>query len=147
MNPDAAGVRGQPGRRKPVIQTLERQTFWRAFFYLGAFYLTVPVPLVANFNETAGASYPYMLTAFTLVPLQGFLNFLLYARPQIKKALKERRRVRQQAFIRRQQNLNDASGSISNNAHGSSHGVDPGSIASIPELNETKEDHGPEPDR
>jgi hypothetical protein len=140
MNPDASDLSGQPGRHESVIQTLERQTFWRALFYLGAFYLTVPVPLIANFNETAGASYPYMLTAFTLAPLQGFLNFLLYARP----LLKERRQVRQQALRRRQQNLNDASGSISKNAHGSSSGVDPGNIASIPELKETKEDHGPE---
>jgi hypothetical protein len=56
MNPDASDLSNQSrkwrrkSRRKSVIQTLERQTFWRALFYLGAFYLTVPVPLVANFN-------------------------------------------------------------------------------------------------
>jgi hypothetical protein len=150
MNPDACDLSGQPRRRestrKSVIQTMERQTFRRALFYLGAFYLTVPVPLVANFNETAGTSYPYMLAAFTLAPLQGFFNFLLYAQPRILKALKERRQARQRALRRVQQDSNDASDSISTskNAHGSSPSVDLGNIASIPELKETEEDHGPE---
>jgi hypothetical protein len=112
MNPDASDLSTQSrrwkSRPKSVIQTLERQTFWRALFYLGAFYLTVP-SRVANFNQNVGNSFPYLLTAFTLAPLQGFLNFLLYARPQIQKALKDRRQARQQVLRRRQLSLNDAS--------------------------------------
>jgi hypothetical protein len=93
-----------------------------------------------------------LLTAFTLAPLQGFLNFLLYFRPRIQKALKERRQARQQVLQRRQQNLNDASASISVNAYGSSPGMEADNIATIPELKtipelRETEDHGSELDR
>jgi hypothetical protein len=70
--------RERPARRRKSTRKIGYSKRWNAkrfgeelFFYLGAFYLTVPVPLVANF-ETAGTSYPYMLTAFILAPLRNF---------------------------------------------------------------------------
>jgi hypothetical protein len=35
-----------------------------------------------------------MLVVFTLAPLQGFLNFLVYARPRVLKRMEERRKKR-----------------------------------------------------
>jgi hypothetical protein len=137
MNPDASSVSAQPRRREAsVIEMMERQTFWRALFYLGAFYVTVPIPLLANFSHDAATYYPYMLTTFTLAPLQGFLNYLLYARPRIQKVLKEHqqavRRIRQKVLRRIQQILTDASGLLSDDSLGSSPGVELGEAASIP---------------
>jgi hypothetical protein len=95
--PDASGVGEQSrnfGSEMPqtVIQKMERQTFWRALFYLGAFYLTWPILIASNLNSYVSQSFPAVITVLILAPLQGFINFLLYARPRIQRALKDRRR-------------------------------------------------------
>jgi hypothetical protein len=138
-NPDASGRSSE--MRQTVIQKMERQTFWQALFYLGAFYLTWPILVASNLNSNAGTVYPFMIIVFTLAPLQGFLNFLLYARPRIQKVLKDR----QQALRRRiQQTSKDTSATGDNSMSGSSPGVDLGKTASLPELKDKqdKEDTG-----
>jgi hypothetical protein len=96
-NADVSGKSFEPRRpeRGPqtAIQTMERQVFWQALFYLGAFYLAWPILLASNLNEEAGGVYPFMIATFTLAPMQGFLNFLVYARPRIQNLLKERRKT------------------------------------------------------
>jgi hypothetical protein len=76
---------------------MERQTFWQALFYLGSFYLTWPILLAVNLSHDAQLIYPFMQVIVILAPLQGFLNFLVYARPRILKRLEERRKTRRQA--------------------------------------------------
>jgi hypothetical protein len=75
---------------------LERQTFWQTIFYLGAFYLMWPILLASQLSEDGQLVYPFMLVVFTLAPLQGFLNFLVYARPRFKKLMEQRRNTRRQ---------------------------------------------------
>jgi hypothetical protein len=96
-NPDASDVSFQPRRRampQMVIQKMERQTFWQALFYLGAFYLTWPILLAPAIiqNGREGDKYPFTLTVLILAPLQGFSNFLVYARPRILKRIQKLRR-------------------------------------------------------
>jgi hypothetical protein len=98
MNPDALDVSVQLRRREMpemLIQKMERQTFWQALFYLGAFYLTWPIllapALITDAGLREGNIYPFYLTVITLAPLQGFLNFLVYARPRI---LQRKQRLR-----------------------------------------------------
>jgi hypothetical protein len=95
-NTDLSGESFQPRRRQSVIQKMERQTFWQALFYLGAFDVTVPILLVASFHEGAQDSYPFILVALFLGPMQGFLNFLVYFRPRVQKRMEERRKTRRQ---------------------------------------------------
>jgi hypothetical protein len=99
MITDASGTSEEHWNRssempKTVIERMERQTFWQALFYLGAFYLTWPILLVSQLNESAASSFPVVIIVFILAPLQGFLNFLLYARPRILKVLRDRRKAR-----------------------------------------------------
>jgi hypothetical protein len=92
-----AGETFQPRRPEKMpqtaIQKIERQTFWQALFYLGAFYVTWPILLAAQFSEVAQDSYAWLVVVSILGPLQGFLNFLVYARPRIQKGIKERRKL------------------------------------------------------
>jgi hypothetical protein len=92
MNLDASDLSVQSRRRETgemVIQKMERRTFWQALFYLGAFYLTWPILLAPPFiqNGREEDKYPYTLTVLMLASLQGFLNFLVYARPRILKRI------------------------------------------------------------
>jgi hypothetical protein len=111
-----------------VIQKMERQTFWQALFYLGAFYLTWPILIASNMNGNVSSHFPVMITVFIFSPLQGFLNFLLYARPRIQKALKHRRRRR------RLQNSKDTSSSADRSLYSAFFGMNLGKTASIPKL-------------
>jgi hypothetical protein len=99
INPDVSGVCIRPRRlekkRETVIEMMERKTFWQALFYLGAFYLTWPILLASQLSSDAQSIYPFMLVVFILAPLQGFLNFLVYARPRIQNLLQERQKIRQ----------------------------------------------------
>jgi hypothetical protein len=107
MDLDASGVSVHPRRRKSKrdsqIQKLERQTFWQALFYLGAFYLTWPILLASNLNDNAGSYYGFVILVFTLAPLQGFLNFLVYARPRIQRVLRMRKRARRRIQMEKTQ--------------------------------------------
>jgi hypothetical protein len=99
MNLDASDASFQPRRRdmgEMVIQKMERQTFWQALFYLAAFYLTWPILLAPTFIQRGGEgdNYPFTLTVLILAPLQGFLNFIVYARPRILKRMQDLRRIR-----------------------------------------------------
>jgi hypothetical protein len=98
INPDVSGVCIQPRKpekkRETVIEMMERKTFWQALFYLGAFYLTWPILLASQLSLDAQIIYPFMLVVSILAPLQGFLNFLVYARPRIQNLLQERQKLR-----------------------------------------------------
>lgn len=63
--------------------TLSMKFFWQSLYYLAAFYLTWPPYLALQFMLASGAAYShygFFLFAGTVVPLQGFWNFLVYAR-------------------------------------------------------------------
>jgi len=73
-------------------QTLSSQVFWQSFFYLMAFYATWSPYLGLQYAWAGGSSftnYGLILTAATLVPLQGFWNCLVYVRPRHMKKAKE----------------------------------------------------------
>lgn len=59
---------------------------WQAFWYVGSFFLTWFFLTIVRAMETAGQIdlVPYWLTlaGVTLVPIQGFFNFLIYIRPR-----------------------------------------------------------------
>ena len=58
-------------------QTLSSQVFWQSFFYLMAFYSTWTPYLGLQYAWAGGSSftnYGLILTAATLVPLQGFVS-------------------------------------------------------------------------
>jgi len=66
-------------------QSLTSQIFWQSFWYLMAFYLTWPPYLALQYAWAGGRSftnYGLILTAATMVPLQGFWNLLVYLRPR-----------------------------------------------------------------
>jgi hypothetical protein len=100
-NSDVSGESFQPRspqkrlqyNRQSSIQIMERQTFWQALFYLGAFYVTWPFLLASQLIQSAQEIYPFTLVVLILGPLQGFLNFLVYARPRILKRMEERRKM------------------------------------------------------
>jgi hypothetical protein len=136
MLPNASGVSEEPWNRRSempqtVIQKMERQTFWQALFYLGAFYLTWPILLASNLNKDAGVHFPVVIIVFMLAPLQGFLNFLLYARPRILKVLRER----QKRLRRLRQTSKDSSANTDNSLSMSTFfGVNLGKAARIRKL-------------
>jgi hypothetical protein len=100
-NADVSGESFQPRspqkrlqyNRQSSIQIMERQTFWQALFYLGAFYVTWPFLLASQLIQSAQEIYPFTLVVLILGPLQGFLNFLVYARPRVLKRMEERRKM------------------------------------------------------
>jgi hypothetical protein len=122
--PRNAGVPGesfQPRRPSPqtAIQKMESQSFWQALFYLGAFYVTWPSLLAAQFGDDGPQSYlPYLVVVSILGPMQGFLNFLVYARPRIQKQMKERQKERQKTHRLLQQASQDAAATLENTASG-----------------------------
>jgi hypothetical protein len=64
---------------------LSNMVFKQAMYFVGAFYLTWVPYLVLQYMWSRGTGYNiYGLTlaASTMVPLQGFYNFLVYARPR-----------------------------------------------------------------
>eukprot|EP00565_Helicotheca_tamesis_P009073 CAMPEP_0185728338 /NCGR_PEP_ID=MMETSP1171-20130828/3716_1 /TAXON_ID=374046 /ORGANISM="Helicotheca tamensis, Strain CCMP826" /LENGTH=823 /DNA_ID=CAMNT_0028397037 /DNA_START=55 /DNA_END=2526 /DNA_ORIENTATION=+ len=64
---------------------LSTKVFWQCFFYLMAFYLTWPLYLALQYDWANGkdfTNYGFILTAGTMVPLQGFWNMLVYVRPR-----------------------------------------------------------------
>lgn len=63
--------------------SLAMKFFWQSLYYLGAFYLTWPPYLALQFMLASGYAYShygFFLFAGTVVPLQGFWNFLVYSR-------------------------------------------------------------------
>jgi hypothetical protein len=83
-------------KRQSTIQIMERQTLWQALFYLGAFYATWPILAASLLFEDAHEVYPFVIFLLILTPMQGFFNFLAYARPRILNRMEERRRTRRQ---------------------------------------------------
>jgi len=70
-------------RTSNASDSLSMKFFWQSLYYLGAFYLTWPPYLALQFMLASGSAYTnygFFLFAGTLVPLQGFWNFLVYAR-------------------------------------------------------------------
>jgi hypothetical protein len=57
---------------KRVSNQLERAVFWQSLFYLGAFYVTQPILMVAYLDANKGEySFAYWLVIVTLIPVQG----------------------------------------------------------------------------
>lgn len=83
---------------------LSIQVFWQSFWYLMAFYLTWPAYLTLQYSwasDTYFSNYGLILSAGTMVPLQGFWNFFVYIRPrQMKQATRTIRRASTRIFAR-----------------------------------------------
>ena len=70
--------------------SLSSRVFWQSFWYLMAFYLTWPLYLALQYAWSGGVAftrYGFILTAGTMVPLQGFWNMLVYIRPRYLKGI------------------------------------------------------------
>uniref|UniRef100_A0A7S1GLW7 Uncharacterized protein n=1 Tax=Cyclophora tenuis TaxID=216820 RepID=A0A7S1GLW7_CYCTE len=74
---------------------IEREVFWQSVFYLSALYLTWPILIFAT-NRSAEllGVYGFWLAVYTLVPLQGALNAIVYFRPRVWRHNAKRRRLR-----------------------------------------------------
>mmetsp|Transcript_9988 Transcript_9988/g.18140 ORF Transcript_9988/g.18140 Transcript_9988/m.18140 type:complete len:797 (-) Transcript_9988:447-2837(-) len=73
---------------------LSEQVFWQSFWYLMAFYFTWPPYLVLQYllasrNTKVFTMYGLILTAGTMVPLQGFWNAFVYIRPRHLKRIRK----------------------------------------------------------
>jgi len=73
---------------------MERAVVWQSVFYLGAFFVSWPIYLVAQLRHTT-TSYTFWAMVVTLTPLQGFLNFCVYARPRVFQHLAKKKRERE----------------------------------------------------
>jgi hypothetical protein len=75
---------------------LENAIFWQSVFYLGALYLSWPILLVSNFSSLSKGSlyfpYAHWVVATFLCPLQGFSNFVVYARPRLLSRYRKKQR-------------------------------------------------------
>ena len=58
---------------------LSRRVFWQSFWYVMAFYVTLPPVLLTFYIEFESPQHYWLLVlAATLAPLQGFINTLVY---------------------------------------------------------------------
>ena len=125
---------------KTAMDRMESKTFWQAVAFLGAFYLTWPIVMVATLRPEVAGVFPFMVIAFTLAPLQGFLNFLVYARPRFQQYWENRRRQRRaqeelQGLSEVQSTHNSSTARLSETA-----GVEENQVAPLGGLDETKEE-------
>jgi hypothetical protein len=92
------------GRTKRVdrdkVRSLQSEVSWQSALYLFALYLSWFVQLCVSLNLDKIWTSHYNLWAFTLfvTGIQGFLNFLVYVRPRLSRAIsnllqKRRRRI------------------------------------------------------
>ncbi|KAL7541973.1 hypothetical protein ACHAXR_011392 [Thalassiosira sp. AJA248-18] len=77
--------------RRGGFQSVSDSVRWQAFRYVGAFFLTwIFLTIVRIFNAVnRTAPFWILLLAFTLMPMQGFLNYLIYIRPRYAKHRKD----------------------------------------------------------
>jgi hypothetical protein len=69
-----------------VSQKVVRAVFWQCVCYLGAFYISWPIIISAQFkSENDPSEYVYWCFVLYFAPSQGFWNFLVYARPRYLK--------------------------------------------------------------
>jgi hypothetical protein len=69
-------------RRLPrAISRTEQEVFWQAFFYVAALMLTWVAYLI-NYHNKIYETYTVQVSVVLFLPLQGFFNFFVYARPQ-----------------------------------------------------------------
>lgn len=71
--------------------SLASQVAWQAFFYVSAFGITWGPATVMKLQDVRGIPVPYwaILGLAGMVPLQGFLNFLVYIRPRVLRYQRE----------------------------------------------------------
>jgi hypothetical protein len=67
--------------------------FWQSFWYLAAFLISYPAWFTANVSGDS-SSYQLWMAVAILTPLQGFMNFLVYARPRWIQYQAQRSKVR-----------------------------------------------------
>lgn len=58
-----------------------QEVFWQAFCYVAALLLTWVAYLINNHNKLY-ETYAVQVSVVLFLPLQGFFNFFVYARPQ-----------------------------------------------------------------
>ena len=81
-------------RRPSVIMRMERSVFWQGAFFLGAFYTTWGFLLASFFIVSTDMPFEFWVLVFTLAPLQGFWNCLVYMRPRVLQRIQGRRSSR-----------------------------------------------------
>ena len=112
----SSSIRIRPGspndtRGSRETQTLRRcrrsqQVAVQGICYIGAFYFTWICPTISKLLQTVGNTSNFSLTVMTglLLPLQGFLNMLVYIRPRYLRAQGTKwERLRQAIWARPQQ--------------------------------------------
>jgi len=62
--------------RRNISTTTQRRVFWQAFFYVIAFYVTLPFQLWAY--NTQSQKYWVIVLVAAMAPAQGFMNCLVY---------------------------------------------------------------------
>lgn len=75
----------QQRRTEKRRSTLASQVFWQAFYYVLAFYVTFIVPTTLRVMDTLDQPIPYSVSLLMTIclPVQGFLNLIVYVRPRI----------------------------------------------------------------
>ena len=68
---------------------IEQMVFWQALFYTVSFYITWPIVLCVYVTgwDFEKKNFGFSVVVALVAPLQGFNNFLVYARPRIAKCL------------------------------------------------------------
>merc|ERR1711966_283651 len=70
--------------------TMSNRVFWQSFWYLVVFYATWPPYLALQYLWSSGKAYSmygFVLFASTLVPMQGFWNYVAFRRLEIARQM------------------------------------------------------------
>lgn len=72
----------QQRKKKPGLAS---QVFWQAFYYVVGFYVTWICPTLLRLLQTIEKPVPFwvVMAMATLLPFQGFFNFMVYVRPRV----------------------------------------------------------------
>eukprot|EP00549_Striatella_unipunctata_P025880 CAMPEP_0118723338 /NCGR_PEP_ID=MMETSP0800-20121206/31949_1 /TAXON_ID=210618 ORGANISM="Striatella unipunctata, Strain CCMP2910" /NCGR_SAMPLE_ID=MMETSP0800 /ASSEMBLY_ACC=CAM_ASM_000638 /LENGTH=107 /DNA_ID=CAMNT_0006631755 /DNA_START=188 /DNA_END=511 /DNA_ORIENTATION=- len=79
------------GQQQPQKRRLESEVAKQAFFYLLGFYLSSPPLIIAAYIPNP--PFWVSLTAYTVYPMQGFFNFIVYTRPEYEKSRRRKLRL------------------------------------------------------
>lgn len=79
-----------------MLRRVEREVIWQALSYLLAMYTCwILFTCVFYKSNLSALPYPIYCVGCFLMPLQGFLNFLIYSRPRAVRYWRQRRRRRE----------------------------------------------------
>ena len=81
----SSAVSANQERKNSVYMQKDKLIITQAFFYVGSFLVAWIFPTVLRFQEVFGETlwWDFIFLSAMFVPIQGFLNFLVYLRPRI----------------------------------------------------------------